>query len=360
MTAPPTTCPDVDRIIDLYYYERVDDASTHLMPGGAGAYCYYGPAEAVRLGGTDLAAWVDRLHAAVQASTQGQEDFRIDFEGTSWRGVRDVRGRTAHVHLRRLSPSTPLLTDLSMDVAMRELLLGPWLNDGGLVLLAGLTGQGKTVLASATVRTRLERYAGRCVAVEDVSELPLEGLWGSGSCRQLSVDYEARSDRLRGFAGAIRRAYRSFPATRPAILYIGEVRDTETATEVIKAAANGMLVITTIHAFDAVGALLRLATLAEACLGESACVSLSQALRLVAHNTLTLRGDVAGWSRGRFAGTALVSDGPASPLANLLRKKQFAQMSQVFSFQQTRLALARQGAHSCADLLEQLCGYGGA
>lgn len=353
---PPTSLGDIDRIIDLYYYEQAESG----MPcGGEGAYCYYGPADAAPLAGTPLVGWVNRLSDAVRATHPDGEDFRVDFDGTSWRGVRDARGGSRHVHLRRLAPYTPRLSDLNMDAAVRELLLGPWLNEGGLVLFCGLTGQGKTVLASACVRSRLERYAGRCVTVEDVIELPLEGLWGRGSCRQLSVDYWTHEARHRGFAGAIRRAYRSFPATRPAILYIGEVRDTETAAEVVKAAANGMLVISTIHAFDPIGALMRLMMLAEAVMGDSACVSLSQGIRMVAHNSLALRGDVAGWGRGAFTGTVLVSDGAASPLANLIRKKQFAQMAQIHSFQQTRLALARLRRSDASALLELLAGNGG-
>lgn len=349
---PPSTPDDIDRIIDLYYYEAPPEG-TMVLTGSDGAYCYYGPAAVATLGGTGLTPFVDRLAAAV-ASRPGQEDFRVTVDGRTFRVCRDD-SNGVHVSCRRLPKTTPLLSELKLDeTAVRDLLLAPWLNDGGLVMFCGLTGQGKTTFASATVRTRLELYGGRCVAVEDVPELPLHGIRGRGSCHQIKVDYQTEDPNKHGFNGAVRRAYRSLPATRPAILYVGEVRDAETAQEVVKAAGNGMLVITTTHAGDPASALLRLITLAEAAMGESARMSVAQALRLVVHSSLVLKPDVVGWERGRFTATAMVSDGPTHAIAHLIRKGDYSQVMGVVEGQQTRIKAASAARTPAPVLLQTL------
>lgn len=351
---PPTDPDDLDRISDLVYYEDVS-ASEPQAVGGAGAFCYYGPAEAAHLGGTTLAGWVDGLRDHVSTTHRGEEDFRVEYLGSAWRACRDVDERSTQVMLRRLPRATPALKDLRLsEGSIRELMLAPWLNDGGLVLISGLTGQGKSTIAGAMVHSRLIKFGGRCVAVNDVSELPLEGVHGPGTCREIVVDYKTTQARAHGFSGAIRRAYRSFPATRPALLFIGEVRDVETAHEVVKAAANGMLVITTIHAYDETAALMRLLSLAEQSMGEAASQSLAQALRLVLHHSLTLDPDQAGWSRGQFRGSAMVCDGPSHRLGHLIRKQEYSQMPAVWQHQNARLRVASQNGTPAGAILREL------
>lgn len=355
----PCELEDLPRIIDLVGYASLrEDAPAGLRLGGAGAVCYYGPAACAELQGTALEGWVDDLFAHVARTVPaGVEDFRVTFAGLAFRGCRDHSADYGEqLTFRRLPSAPPQLSDLRMEVpAIRTLLEGPWLNHGGLVLLCGLTGQGKTTIAGAAVRSRLEAYAGRCVTVEDVLEQPLEGIWGRGTCRQIRVDYETQDSRRFGFAGAVRRAYRSLPATRPAVLYIGEVRDVETATEVIKAAANGMLVITTIHAGDVMSALMRLLALGQQSLGSAAADALAAGVRIVAHHSLDLRPDMVGWGRGVFQGSAVVSNGNSSEVANLIRSQRLPMLNSVLSYQMTHLNQATARPLPAADLLRALC-----
>lgn len=338
----PVSENDIDRIIDLYGYPLTERDSP-LPSGGAGAYCYYGSPHLAKLGGTGLENWADGLLIAALAASNERgiprEDFRLTYQGRSYRVLREDSERGCHLSLRRLASDTPRLALLASDTpAVRTLLEAPWLNDGGLILFSGLTGQGKTTWAGATVRTRLEMYGGRCLGVEDVAEMPLEGIWNGGSCRQLEVDYHHPDPFRRGFAGAVRRAYRGMPATRPAILLIGEVRDTETAEEVVKAAANGMLVLTTIHAADPIGAIMRLNALAEQTMGaEGAAANLAHALRMSIHHSVTLLPQVKGWGRGRYTGSALVSTGPSSAVGNALRKGRFTALNGELEFQATQM-----------------------
>lgn len=354
--SPPRTLDDIDKIVDLYYLEPVTGAPVEATrTGGQGAYVYYGPPQRADLRDTELADWATRLSEQVTAQFPSEEDFRIEFEGRTFRGCRDHSGLTTEVALRRLPRDVPLLSDLTFDHGGSRLLLeAPWLNQGGLVLFCGLTGQGKTTLAGATVRTRLERYAGRCVTVEDPAELPLEGFFGEGACRQLQVDYLAADPWRRGFAGAMRRAYRKLPATRPAILYVGEVRDHETAVELVKAALNGMLVVSTIHAHDPIAAVTRLVTMAEQTLGESASMLVGQALRLVMHHKLVLSAKSNGWKRGEFFGQVLYSDADNHPVANLIRTQRYAQLIQVQNFQMSHVRNAHRLGMSAGELMAEI------
>ncbi len=293
------TMQEIDKIVDLYYLESIKSPTITRKRGGQGAYCFVGTPYRVDLRGSEVADWVDRLAAQIEREYPSEEDFRVDFEGRSFRGCRDYSSGSSEVALRRMPSNVPSLLELDFEnPSVRKLLEGNWLNNGGLVVICGLTGQGKTVVAGATIRTRLEAWGGRAVTTEDPPEPPLEGLWGRGACRQIQVSYSEPDPNKNGFAGALRRAYRKLPATRPAILFVGEVRDQEAAAELVKAALNGMLVICTVHAMDQTSALRRISSLAEPELGEQTNSLLAQSLRLVVHNKLVINPNKDGWKRG--------------------------------------------------------------
>jgi len=351
----PTRMDEIDQIVDLYYLEAVFGEPHDRKTNGAGSYCYIGTPYRCDLRGTEISDWVDRLSADVSRTFPTEEDFRIEFEGRSFRGCRDRSGISTEVALRRLPDTVPLLAELDFEnKCVRKLLEATWLNNGGLVVISGLTGQGKTVVAGAAIRSRLEAWGGRAVTTEDPPELPLEGFWGHGSCRQLEVTYDERDPFKNGFAGAIRRAYRKLPATRPAILFVGEIRDSETATELLKAAINGMIVVCTVHAMDPVAAIRRIASLAEPVLGDAAAGLVSQALRLVVHNRLTLHAERPGWKRGQFTSSILLSDGEAHPVAATLREGRYAQLATLINFQAAHLKAADADNMSASDLLLKL------
>lgn len=354
---PPETLADIERISDLYGYIEVAEGSG-LVAGGEGAYCYFGESRLAHLAGTELAVWADDILAHVQKTVDPDaEDFHLIHNGRAYRGLLDRSPLGTHVALRVPAAEAPRLQDLVLDTpAIRTLLEAEWLNDGGLVVVCGLTGSGKTTLAGGTVRTRLELYAGRCVSVEDIPEVRLEGVWGGGSCRQLIANHEHPVPFRRGFTGAVRRAYRSLPAARPAILFVGEVRDAETAVEVVKAAANGMLVITTLHSGDPVGAVIRLMSLAMQVMGEdNAALNIAHALRMVVHHHLLHVPGGEGWGKRKFLGSCLVSDSHTSAVGNIIKSGKLTQLTAELAFQSTHFAKAKYQQPPASQLLETLC-----
>jgi Tfp pilus assembly pilus retraction ATPase PilT len=163
---------------------------------------------------------------------------------------------------RRLPSYIPKIEEIGMPTNIIELLLNDRLNNGGLVIIAGETGQGKSTTAAASIAYRLKTYGSFCLTIEDPVELPLQGFYDNpnnpnvkGVCFQTNIDSDGISD-------AIKSSLRCYPAVSNSILFLGETRDAAMASEVLKIAANGHLVVTTMHGADLMIALRRFMNLA--------------------------------------------------------------------------------------------------
>ena len=106
----------------------------------------------------------------------------------------------------------------------------------GLILVTGPTGSGKTTTMYAMLR-RLADGSRKIITVETPIEYDLPGTEQSEVNYKIGVDY----------AALVRAALRQDPN----VIMIGEVRDTETAQAVIRAANSGRLVLATAHAVNA-------------------------------------------------------------------------------------------------------------
>jgi len=123
-----------------------------------------------------------------------------------------------------------------------KLLASPY----GLILVAGPTGAGKTTTLYASVN-ELDRFEKNIVTIED----PVEYLFND--INQTQVNLKAGLT----FAGGLRAMLR----LDPDVILVGELRDADTAKTGAQAAMTGHLVLSSIHANDAAGALLRLVNL---------------------------------------------------------------------------------------------------
>ncbi len=177
-------------------------------------------------------------------------EFKVVYDDVPYRVMLlDTRQGRVLV-LRRLSDAVGALADLGIAQVCAGQLLAQDL--AGLLLVAGPARSGKTTTASTLVKERLSLYGGVAVTVEDPSELPLEGRHGTGICYQALVP--ALGD---GFAEAFERIAR----WGPNLLFVGEIRDRDTAVQALRASVGGRLVITTIQADSLVKAVMRLQTL---------------------------------------------------------------------------------------------------
>ncbi len=113
----------------------------------------------------------------------------------------------------------------------------------GLILVTGPTGSGKTSTLYAAVR-HVHRSDLNIVTVEDPIEYRIEGI------NQVQVNERTRMT----FAASLRSILRQDPD----VVLVGEMRDAETASIAVKASMTGHLVLSTLHASDALSTLDRL------------------------------------------------------------------------------------------------------
>ncbi|MEA9392188.1 ATPase, T2SS/T4P/T4SS family [Acerihabitans sp. TG2] len=144
----------------------------------------------------------------------------------------------------------------------------------GLILVAGKMRHGKTTTAASIVSYRLNKFGGIGVAIEDPTETLLAGIHGSGRCIQ------AQASRFNGgYQEPLIRSLRSGAD----LIFIGEIREPDTAKETAVASINGHLIISTIHAGSIREAIEKYCALA----GHEIASSLAEGLTLVIFQTLT-------------------------------------------------------------------------
>lgn len=165
---------------------------------------------------------------------------------------------------------------------------------------------------------------GVAVCIEDPPEMPLEGKRGDGVIYQRWVEQG-------GFAQECRQAAR----WAPSIIFVGEVRDAETATEALRASINGRLVVCTIHSDGARTAVDRLYSLANGVAGSSDDVANLMAIGLAAIVHQRLEGEPKRpvieflWLRGEDAIGA----------QNTIRQKKFNQLDNEILLQRNKIMM---------------------
>ena len=112
----------------------------------------------------------------------------------------------------------------------------------GIIITTGPTGSGKTTTLYS-ILNKINKPDVKIITVEDPIEYQLAGVM------QTQID----SEHGYTFASAMRSLLRQ----NPNIMMIGEIRDNETAKIAIEAASTGHLVLSTIHANSAAGAISR-------------------------------------------------------------------------------------------------------
>ncbi len=182
--------------------------------------------------------------------------------------ISTVNGEMATLRLLDKSRATLALSELgflpdSLE-KFEDMLKVPY----GIILVSGPTGAGKTTTLYAAVNC-LDRVERNIITVEDPVEYRFEKI------NQIQVNPRAGIT----FASGLRSILR----LDPDVILIGEIRDAETANIAIQSALTGHLVLSSIHANDTVGVVLRLIDLGvEPFLVSSALIGVV-AQRMVRH-----------------------------------------------------------------------------
>ncbi|HEX5387244.1 MAG TPA: PilT/PilU family type 4a pilus ATPase [Gemmatimonadales bacterium] len=207
--------------------------------------------------------------------------------------VNVLRQRSSFMVVMRVIPFTvPTLDELALPAALAQVAE----SDRGLVLVAGVSGSGKSSTVAAMIHHVNRTQHRHVVTIEN----PIEFLHRDINCsitqREVGVDTESLAIGLRA---ALRQD--------PDVVVIGDMADAETLDVSLKAAETGRLVIATVPAPNVAGAVERVLATLEPGEREIGRVRFGEAVRaIVAQQLLPTRNGA-----GRVAVAELMVATPA-------------------------------------------------
>jgi general secretion pathway protein E len=163
-------------------------------------------------------------------------DFRVATAGS-------VAGEKLVMRILDKERQVADLKRLGMREKMRELIRGLVTQPHGLLVVCGPTGAGKSTTLYACL-SEIDRYQKNVITIENPVEYNIDNV------TQIEINERAGKT----FASELRSILRQDPD----VIYIGEIRDQETAEIACQAAQTGHMVFTTLHANDTITALGRL------------------------------------------------------------------------------------------------------
>jgi type II secretory ATPase GspE/PulE/Tfp pilus assembly ATPase PilB-like protein len=163
-------------------------------------------------------------------------DFRVATSGS-------VAGEKLVLRILDQSRHVLNLAQLGMREPMRQQLHSIVTQPHGMFIVCGPTGAGKSTTLYACL-SEIDRYQMNVITLENPVEYHIDNV------TQIEVSTKAGKT----FATELRSMLRQDPD----VIYLGEIRDGETAEIACQAAQTGHMVLTTLHANDTVSALGRL------------------------------------------------------------------------------------------------------
>lgn len=164
--------------------------------------------------------------------------YVVEVDGVNWRFRVNMLQQLGKIGLvaRRVNNNIPNFEGLNLPPVIERLCH----YDQGMVLLAGVTGSGKSTTIASMLNYINKQYRKHILTLED----PIEFVFTEDKC--LINQREIGQDVL-DFNIAMKHAVREDPD----IILVGEMRDEETFLTAIHAAETGHLVFGTIHASSA-------------------------------------------------------------------------------------------------------------
>jgi twitching motility protein PilT len=211
----------------------------------------------------------------------GETDTSYSIRGVSRFRVNIYKQRGSIGMAFRVIPySVPPFESLNLPEVMRKIVSE---NTKGLILVTGPTGSGKSTSIASLINEINRTKETTIVTIED----PIEYLFKDEKSyiiqREVGIDTSS-------FARGLRAALREDPD----IIFVGEIRDTETAMIALQAAETGHLVLSTLHTLDAKETINRFIGLFNLEVREQIRVQLAGTLLAVFSQKLVPRADRTG------------------------------------------------------------------
>ena len=182
--------------------------------------------------------------------------------------------------IRHIPQKVPTLAELHLPKALEEIASF----ERGLILVTGMTGSGKSSTLAAMLEHINQNKSKHILTIEDPIEFLLRDRKSLISQRELGSD-------TRTFAQALRAGLRQDPD----IIFVGEMRDRETAEIALQAAETGQLVLSTLHTLDVSETFNRLLALFDSSQQTQVRLQLASTLRAVVGQRLARRKDKKGF-----------------------------------------------------------------
>jgi twitching motility protein PilT len=181
--------------------------------------------------------------------------------------------------IRRVRSEVPTVAELMLPPVLAELAD----SSRGLVLVTGPTGTGKTTTIASMIGHINRTRRAHIVTIEDPIEVVHDDDRAIIQQREVGLDTDS-------YASALRHVVRQ----NPDVVFVGEIRDPESALSAIQAAETGHLVITTMHTIDSTETIHRLLDLFPAQQQREVRTSFAGALRGIVSQRLVTRSDGKG------------------------------------------------------------------
>lgn len=270
---------EIKKISDWYLSEKGDLVESVIFPSGQSV---------ARLSGEAQSFAKELLTECInERSRTSLVDFQVSLSGEVFRvHYQNTVGGPLYI-LRRTAKNCPDIRELNLSKSIVAILTSErYCTGGGLIIICGTTGNGKSTTISSLVKDRVISQGAFCLSVEDPPEFVLHGDYVSktgamGKIIQVPGNPVSFADDLRG-------ALRCYPSgARGSMLLVGETRDPDTACQILRAAVSGQLVLTTFHSSDIVACLERLLSMAKDRMGDEEAASLlGHSLRAIIHQEL--------------------------------------------------------------------------
>jgi len=175
---------------------------------------------------------------------KGEVDFAYSMPGVGRFRVNIHRQRgSLGIAARHILPGAPDFAELQLPPVIEQLAQ----EHRGLVLVTGPTSSGKTTTCGAIIKYINQTRRCHIVTIEDPIEILHNDHMSVVTQREVGQD-------TMGFHAALRAAMRQDPD----VIFVGEIRDTETVSAALQAAETGHLVLATLHTTDVVETINRI------------------------------------------------------------------------------------------------------
>ncbi len=231
--------------VDKYFRAlvKLEGSDLHMKVGQPPIVRIHGELKPLNREPVGVEEMVNLLFPMLDGRTQrifddtGGADFAyiVDVDGTDWRFRVNMMQQLGKMGLvaRRVNNFIPDFEGLHLPPVIETLCH----HDQGMVLLAGVTGSGKSTTIASMLNYINRHYIKHILTLED----PIEFVFKDEKClinqREVGMD-------VADFGVGMKHAVREDPD----IILVGEMRDEETFMTAIHAAETGHLVFGTIHA----------------------------------------------------------------------------------------------------------------